>query len=266
VAAPGNLPAAEGRPATERPVNGQAPRQGLHVLLAEDNAINQRLVVRLLQKQGHEVAVVNNGLAVLAALQEKSFDVVLLDVQMPELGGFEVTARLREQERGTGRHLPIIALTAHALKGDRERCLAAGMDGYVSKPVKGQQLLRAIADVLRGVAPVVPEREALLARLDGDENLLRELAGMFLEDYPRLLEETHAALTASDASRLERTAHKLQGAVRNFSRGPAVEAAQQLETLAREGRLTEAEGTYRELVEALEQLRPAVEALTAAPV
>jgi PAS domain S-box-containing protein len=121
--------------------------QPLHILLAEDNAINQSLAVRLLEKQGHQVVVANNGKEALAALERERFDLVLMDVQMPVMGGFEATALLRSLERLTGEHLPVIALTAHAMKGDRERCLAAGMDAYVSKPVQAGDLARAIAEV-----------------------------------------------------------------------------------------------------------------------
>src|SRR5207253_2280879 len=104
--------------------------------LAEDNVVNRTLAVRLLEKYGHSVAVAGNGKEALAALEHGPFDLVLMDVQMPEMGGFEATGRIRAAERDTGRHVPIIALTAHAMKGDRERCLAAGMDGYVSKPLQ----------------------------------------------------------------------------------------------------------------------------------
>jgi two-component system, sensor histidine kinase and response regulator len=121
-------------------------KTSLRVLLAEDNPVNQRLVIRLLEKSGHRVAVANNGLEVLAALDKESFDLVLMDVQMPEMDGFEVTAAIREKEKGDGTHQQIIALTAHAMKGDRERCLIAGMDGYLPKPVGSKEL----SDLLDG--------------------------------------------------------------------------------------------------------------------
>jgi CheY-like chemotaxis protein len=117
----------------------------LHILLAEDNAINQRVAVRLLEKLGHMVTVANNGREALDAVQRHRFDLILMDVQMPEMGGFEATAQLRERERQSGVHVPIIALTAHAMKGDRERCLAAGMDGYLAKPIQTDDLIRTIA-------------------------------------------------------------------------------------------------------------------------
>jgi CheY-like chemotaxis protein len=114
-------------------------------LLAEDNAINQHLAVRLLEKQGHAVTVAHNGQEAVAAWEAGAFDVVLMDVQMPEMDGFEATVAIRSRERGTGRHTPIIALTAHAMRGDQERCLAAGMDGYLSKPIHSSELRGALA-------------------------------------------------------------------------------------------------------------------------
>jgi CheY-like chemotaxis protein len=116
----------------------------LRVLLAEDNAVNQTLAVRLLEKQGHAAVVVGTGRAALEALDEQEFDLVLMDVQMPDMDGLEATAAIRERERGNGKHVPIIAMTAHAMTGDQERCLAAGMDGYVAKPISGQALAREI--------------------------------------------------------------------------------------------------------------------------
>jgi two-component system, sensor histidine kinase and response regulator len=128
----------------------KSTKRALKILLAEDNLVNQRLAVRLLTKEGHDVVVVTNGEQVLIALEQHSFDLLLMDVQMPEMDGFETTALIREKEQGTPRRLPIIAMTAHALKGDRERCLAAGMDAYVSKPIRRQELFQAIDDVKRG--------------------------------------------------------------------------------------------------------------------
>jgi CheY-like chemotaxis protein len=143
------------------PTGPAAPATGarpLRVLLAEDNAVNQRLAVRLLEKQGHQVTVANDGREAVEAALRQTFDVVLMDVQMPEMNGFEATAVLRAAERGTGRHLPIIALTAHAMTGDRERCLEAGMDGHVTKPIQGKALAELLADLGAGACPA-PEVE-----------------------------------------------------------------------------------------------------------
>ncbi|HEV2497950.1 MAG TPA: response regulator [Terriglobia bacterium] len=136
---------------TLRPL--RRPRSGLCVLLTEDNLVNQKLAVKLLEKQGHTVVVANNGREALAALDKEKFDLVLMDVQMPVMGGFEATGAIREREKATGAHMPIIAMTAHAMKGDREKCLEAGMDGYVSKPINVQDLLDAIGALLPSAAP-----------------------------------------------------------------------------------------------------------------
>jgi CheY-like chemotaxis protein len=122
-------------------------RRKLRVLLAEDNAINQKLAVNLLEKQGHSVTVANDGNEAVAAVEDGEFDVVLMDVQMPNMSGLEATAAIRALERGTGRHLPIVAMTAHAMKGDEERCLAAGMDGYISKPIQPDHMMDVIAQI-----------------------------------------------------------------------------------------------------------------------
>jgi CheY-like chemotaxis protein len=123
----------------------------LHILLAEDNVVNQRLAVRLIEKAGHTVVVAPNGEAALAALQQERFDLVLMDVQMPIMGGYEATAAIRTQEQATGAHIPIIAMTANAMKGDRELCLAAGMDDYLAKPIKAEELYAVLARFAEGV-------------------------------------------------------------------------------------------------------------------
>lgn len=154
---------------TDRPCKGHDPQynaaarpmQQLRILVAEDNIVNQRLVVRLLQKRGHTVLVANTGREALAVLERHPVDLVLMDVQMPEMDGLEATAVIREQERQRGGHLPIIALTAHAMKGDAERCRAAGMDSYVPKPINAQALSAAISRVLNDVTPLNPLADAI---------------------------------------------------------------------------------------------------------
>jgi CheY-like chemotaxis protein/HPt (histidine-containing phosphotransfer) domain-containing protein len=263
-------------PGTGKPCAAPA-EQCLRILLAEDNEVNQRLVVRVLEKRGHRVSVVGTGRAALEALRRAAFDVVLMDVQMPEMGGFEATAALRAAEAGTGRRMPVIAMTAHAMKGDRERCLAAGMDGYVSKPVQTQELLQAIASVVtqsadrtttEGQVPapavVGVDRARLMEQLGGDEELLREVVGLFHQGFARSLAGLRAAMEAGDAARLEREAHSLRGSVAVFGCAPATEMAHQLETQGRAGDLTGAAAVLAELEETLRGLDAALVALVAA--
>jgi two-component system, sensor histidine kinase and response regulator len=243
-------------------------------LVVEDNAVNQQLAARLLEKQGHQVALAGNGREALVKLDDAGgadFDLVLMDVQMPELDGLEATALIRKQEVATGKHLPIVAMTAHAMKGDRERCLAAGMDSYVSKPIHPEQLFTALHEVLGSThehfagpetkpAPCgLIDNAALLARFEGDADLLSEMAELFLKSYPKLLEEIQLAVDRKDAPALERAAHTLKGSVSNFAARDAFDAAMELEKMATRGDLTRAERACQELAKNLECLKPVLE-------
>jgi CheY-like chemotaxis protein/HPt (histidine-containing phosphotransfer) domain-containing protein len=248
--------------------------KGLHVLLAEDNTVNQRVATRMLQKQGHSVVAANNGKEALAALRREPFDLVLMDVQMPETGGFEATAIIRAQEMGTERHLPIIAMTAHAMKGDRERCLEAGMDGYLAKPVQAKELQQAIealfnacpdadsVDTAAEPAGPVLDQTALLARVDGDRAFLQELAECFLKDSPRLLAAVRDAITRGDAQELSRAAHTLKGSVSNFCAPAAIDAARNLEMLGGEGDLTGADEAFAVLEQTMQRLQSSLVSLS----
>ncbi len=244
-----------------------------HILLAEDNEVNQKLAVRLLEKQGHYVTVAGNGREALVALAAAPFDVVLMDVQMPEMDGFEATALIRQAEEGTGRHLPIVAMTAHAMKGDRERCLRAGMDGYVSKPILPGELFEAIdrlilpADRDGPAAPSTPplsevlDRAEVLDRVGGDGELLKELVRVFLDSWPRQLAELRAALERRDVRALGRAAHTLKGTVGTLGARAAFTAAQSLEAAVQEESLSAAPAACVVLEEALGHLQPALLAL-----
>jgi two-component system sensor histidine kinase/response regulator len=241
----------------------------LNVLVAEDNAVNQKLFQRMLAKRGYLVTTVTSGVEVLAAVERQKFDLVLMDVQMPEMSGLEATERIRALELGTGRHLPIVALTAHAMTGDRERCLKAGMDGYISKPVQLRELFEMIDRVMTPApseeVPLPPapvrvqaslDRAAVLARLDGDEELLRELVDLFLDDTPRLLAEARDAIAVGDSVRLQRAAHTIKGSVGNFGAEAVVNAAWHLESLARTTSLAEAPAGLERLAQLLEEVGP----------
>jgi signal transduction histidine kinase/CheY-like chemotaxis protein len=236
------------------------PARRLHVLLAEDNVVNQQLAVGILQRRGHRVTVVANGEAALSAIERTPFDLVLMDVQMPVLGGFEATAEIRRREAGTGRHLPVIAMTAHAIKGDRERCLAAGMDEYLSKPIDSKRLL-AMIEAIAGIAPESPAREtlhAILERTGGDDELTREVCGLFLDDLPAHLTAIRAAIDSGDAESLSRAAHALKGSAANFGDSPVVAAARALEECGRAADLSDAPRLWSWLVAEAESLQAAL--------
>jgi PAS domain S-box-containing protein len=235
-------------PAAER--QPTAARQ-LHVLVAEDNQVNQQLAFRLLEKKGHRVTLVANGREAVAAFEREQFDLILMDVQMPEMSGLEATAAIRGRENG-GRRTPIIAMTARVLKGDREECLAAGMDDYVSKPLSPKALFQAIDAATSG--PPRPSQEplavigdGLVAHMGGDRALLRELAAIFLQDYPARLAAVRAAVGQRDPRALEAAVHALRGAAANFGADEAVAAAVRLETMARERNLGGVEAGFAEL-------------------
>jgi two-component system sensor histidine kinase/response regulator len=249
------------------------PGRPLRILLAEDNLVNQRLAVRILEKQGHSVVVAGNGKEALAVLERAAFDLILMDLEMPELGGFEATARIREREEDTGQHTPILALTAHAMKGDRERCLRAGMDGYVAKPILARELYQAIAELVAEVPPPVPpnqqcaagdgagpvlDREEALIRVGGDRQLLQELVEVFREECPVMMGEIRNAIQTGDAGKLKRMAHSLKSAVGTLGGKAAFELALRMEAMGREGDLGQAGATLPVLEQAIHQLQNAL--------
>jgi len=290
-------------------------RRPLEILLVEDNVVNQKLAVRLLEKQGHSVTITGNGREALAVLTQRSFDLILMDVQMPEMNGFETTAEIRRREaqlQAAGRNLsttlrrqeggagdgqsqslmtrvPIIAMTAHAMKGDRERCLAAGMDGYIAKPVQTGTLLDEIERVCGGLRrepelgsnrilpadrnetrfseirpglgsqtskqtqEVIDQAEAL-ARVEGDLGLLRELVELFLNDAPKLLLEVRDSLERGDEKALERAAHQLKGPLGTLGAHATLDVVKKLEAMGREGDLTDACATLESLESEIKRL------------
>lgn len=288
-------------PVVQPPGLGASPdghvQRPLRILLAEDSPINQMLTVRLLEKQRHTVVVANNGREALELLgvatqqsgdnasataamstspsQGPGYDVVLMDVQMPDMDGLEATARIRQQEQATGQHVPIIAMTAHALKGDRERCLAAGMDAYVAKPVRADELFGAIAALIPGETPAAPtaavppngeevfNRAEALARAGGDVELLRELTRLLLELCPQRLTDLKAAIARQDNVALRTVSHAIKGELGAFGARAAFVAAQRLETVARQEDLAAAPQALAQLEDAVERLQPILVALLA---
>ena len=232
------------------------------VLLAEDNAVNRELAELALGQMGHEVTSVTDGREALAALETGRFDLVLMDIQMPEVNGLDATRRIRERERqkGTG-HLPIVAMTAHAMAEDRYRCLDVGMDGYVTKPVRPEELARAMADVLRDSAPpetqddaAVYDREQALAYVGGREESLDRIARAFLDNAPAATEELRRAVSARDAAGLRLASHKLKGSMSVFARPDLAAAAQRTEDIAAQRNWGDASRAVRELEDGLTAL------------
>jgi CheY-like chemotaxis protein len=251
-------------PPLRRPTPAAKARTPLRVLLAEDGLVNQQVAVGLLQRAGHAVVVAGNGREALAKLEGQAFDVVLMDVQMPEMDGIEATRALRAREKESGGHIPVIALTAHAMKGDREECLEAGMTGYLSKPIQAE----ALYALLDGLAPA-PERKATsdgrvldwdsaLNLMGNQPELLLSVAALFLTESARLLPEIRAAIDLEDGPLLRRLAHTLRGSADCFAAQPTVDAAQRLETLGRYERWDEAEEAWAALEVEVGRLLPAL--------
>ena len=254
-------------------------RRRVTILLAEDNAVNRTFAERLLEKKGYTVISAANGHEALRIFNDPNyggFDLVLMDVQMPGLDGFETTAAIREKEKSTGTHMPIIAITANAMQGDRERCLAAGMDGYISKPIQVAEFLREIEKLApstaAGTGKAPPEASGglldqvkVLAHLEGDSMLLAELAKLFMEECPKLMASIHEAVAKGDGNALERAAHQMKGSIGNFQIEMAVQAAQWLEKIGRENDFILAAEKVRVLEGQIKLLIPELDALSNKP-
>ncbi|MDP7132662.1 MAG: response regulator, partial [Planctomycetota bacterium] len=252
------------------------PSRQLHILLAEDNPMNQEVASRTLTKRSHTVVVVNNGQEVLNRLKNERYDVVLMDIQMPVMDGFESTAAIREMEKETGEHLFIVAMTAHAMKGDRERCLDAGMDHYVSKPIRAKELFAALADLFPKQdaaqeaikesdeteeeneetpgAPVI-DRDELMERIDHDEEFLVRLIELFEEGHAPLMDKIREAVKAGNSGALQESSHTLKSMVGNLYAQPAFDAAYALESMGRQEDLTQAEEGLSALESELEKVK-----------
>jgi signal transduction histidine kinase/DNA-binding response OmpR family regulator len=267
----------------------ETPTQPLTILLAEDNLVNQRVALGILEKRGHIVVTANDGLEAVQAAATQKFDLILMDVQMPNLDGLAATGEIRRLEAATGSHTPIVAMTAHAMKGDRERCLESGMDEYLSKPIKVSDLLATIdrlvqprkaceqndlpsarasaaQDALAEDSPVrfqpaapqgsteVLDLNSLLARVENDWDLLHELVELCLDSSPALLQEIEAGLARQDAQTVERAAHALKGAMQNMGATQAARAAADMEDLGRRRELNLAEEAMSSLKIEFERL------------
>jgi CheY-like chemotaxis protein/HPt (histidine-containing phosphotransfer) domain-containing protein len=286
VSALGAAPVSSKDEPERRPTRDAPTSRRLRILLAEDNELNQMMAVSALEGGGHTVVVASTGGEALAALEQDHFDLVMMDVQMPDLDGFAATkeirkreqkARVRRSNRGTAEarpspaRIPIIGMTAYGSKDDRDLCLAAGMDAYLSKPVRIRALLDAINSVISGStvdagvpagevqAPVVLDKAAALEQVDGNTALLRHLLASFRRNSIRLLSEVRAAVTSSDGKALCQAAHLLKGSAGLLGATAVVAAAQRLETMGDEGNLSSSEEAYAALAAEMDRLRTALE-------
>ncbi|MFH2218487.1 MAG: response regulator [Pseudomonadota bacterium] len=284
-----------GTPAEEKPPvitrhTVEEARIRFDILLAEDNLVNQKLAVGLLASKGHRVVVASNGREAVEVFEKENFDLILMDVQMPEMDGLEATRRIRSLESGMRPatssaesngieleiRIPIIALTAHALKGDREKCLAAGMDDYISKPINVEALFKVIekfspalkgqnekktlnTSTEAGTSPGdVFDLSRALEIVAGKRELFQEIADLFLKNLPAYVAQIREGIARGDAEALEHSAHALKGSVANFGAKRSYEAAYVLENLGKEGKMGEAGDVLAKLEKDLDALGKAL--------
>jgi len=234
----------------------------LNILLAEDDLISQKLTVLLVQRKGWTIRAVASGKEVLQLMEQENFDLILMDVQMPVMDGLEATRIIRKREEKAGGHIPIIALTAHAMKGDRERCLEAGMDGYVSKPIQEEELYDTILQIWAKYSQpydFVEKPPANLSRLikilGGSSEELVGLIQEFLEYYPPQMQKMEEDIQGKNASDLEKSAHKFKGSLSNFDAKEACDLAQQIEKMAKNNDLEEAHSVFVRLSGEMEKIK-----------
>lgn len=231
----------------------------MQILVVDDNAVNRSVAAGILEKQGHRIAMATNGREAVRMALDRSFDLILMDVQMPELDGFAATTRIRASEHGKCRRTPIVAMTARAAANDRQRCLETGMDDYVSKPVSKAKLLEVIGR-LADISPATPEAaspmaqsefdfcaQRLLETLDGDKELILRIAELFRAGTVDLLKTLREECSAGSTEGITRTAHTLRGSLGNITASHAARLAGEIEELARAGTLTGMDGRIKEL-------------------
>ena len=249
-------------------------QQSIHVLLAEDNHVNQKLAVQILKKNQIQVTVANDGKEALSFYEQQRFDAILMDIQMPNVDGFEATEIIRKKEKKSGCRIPIIAMTAHAMKGDKDRCLNAGMDGYIAKPIQSRELIQTIHSFIsaKNTAASIEEipavsyieiesvvdKNAILERIDGDTDILREITGLYFEEIPVLMQAVEEAISRKEDFPLERSAHTLKGMVSNFAAPLAMKAALDLEIIGREKKIEEAPAAFETLKLEIDKLSNAI--------
>ncbi|RPH60127.1 MAG: response regulator, partial [Acidobacteria bacterium] len=266
------VPARRGRVRPSRRPPPRVPAKTLRVLVAEDNVVNRQLVTTLLKKRGHRVTAVENGRAALTALETgegRRFDVVVMDLQMPEMSGFEAVRTIRARENNTSSRVPVIALTAHAMQGDRERCLEAGFDGYLTKPIEVDKLVATVErfagdqkaptptpDPHQPAEAVFDERAAL-SHMGGDRRLLKEIVALFRSDCPSSLRSIERAVDRQDGEALRYAAHKLKGTIATLGAVAGCRAAAELEHMGSLNEFTDAENACAHLRDHIDRLNEA---------
>jgi two-component system, sensor histidine kinase and response regulator len=246
----------------------------LNILLAEDNPVNQQTATIMLQKLGHTVTIAGNGVEALEKATAGDYDLVFMDIQMPEMDGLTATGKIREKEQETSTHVPVVAMTAHAMKGDQERCLEAGMDDYISKPIRRKEVAKVIARVAEKyiVSQDSPEetnpgevldQESLMEELDDDLDMLETMLEIFERDAGERMPKIREAISSGDANTLNAEAHALKGGSGTFFATATYELANQLETMGRENDLANAEATFSTLEKEVEKLKAAIQKILA---
>lgn len=253
------LPSIETTEASSSETASCSETASLRILVVEDNLINQKVIVRYLEKQGHHISLANNGEEGLQALTAESFDIVLMDIQMPRIDGLEATRILRERERGTSEHMPVIAVTAHTAQVDRDRCFEAGMDAFLPKPIRSGELFELIDSVLeanghnRQQASLV-DFDMLITEFGGDRGFLEECVQLFFEESRSLLSSVEDAVDSRDDHELHYAAHALKGTLRQFTNKYPTLIAQEIEDMGSAGETADAEQKLIELKVAMDQL------------
>ena len=256
-------------------------RRRLRILLVEDNLVNQKVATAMLEKRGHRVVVASNGKEALDTLDGESVDLILMDVQMPEMDGFEATRLIRERERANGEHIPIVAMTAHALAGDRDKCLAAGMDSYIPKPIRAEDLFSIIENLTNGsgkkktedpapseavmpIAEDVFDLSKAMSVVDGDKALLEEVANLFLKVAADNIVKLREGLAKGDPTAVEEATHTLKGSAGHFGAKRTLDAVHRLEVIGKNGKWAEAETAQFELEREIKALENAMKRAIAA--
>jgi CheY-like chemotaxis protein/HPt (histidine-containing phosphotransfer) domain-containing protein len=244
------------------PTSEDGPSRG-HVLLAEDYPVNQVVAIRMLERSGYRVDAVNNGREAVEALSNTPYAAVLMDVQMPEMDGYEATAEIRRRE-GAARHTPIIAMTADAMQGDREKALAAGMDDYISKPVQREDLDAMLKRWIPGQEPPALDLSVLESRRgpqgDGEPDKLARIVGLFIDDVPLRLQELRLAVERGEAQIVEETAHMLKGGSGYMGATRMAEICAEIQALGASNELSRVPELLDALETEFERIRPALEA------